>query len=112
MPTQNPYQNALDVQDACNLSGVLFSFAKDMHTICDTEQHIGTAAKNTHPVVLMYLWKLCQLAQIPYNTEHMAALAHAQCVCESRAKTWQSPEQRQKQRSKTNDVSYTRADNR
>ncbi len=55
MPTQNPYQNALDVQDACNLSGVLFSFAKDMHTIYDTEQHIGTAAKNTHPVVLMYL---------------------------------------------------------
>lgn len=82
----NPYQNAIDIQNACNLSGVLYSFAKDMHTICETEGP-GTEVKNTHPVVLMYLWKLCSLAQL-VDVGPVSDLSEAQDLCMERAKTW------------------------
>lgn len=54
---------ALGCQDACNLSGVLFSFADAMHAICDeaTAQKHGTEWKNTHPVVTVFLEKLMDL---------------------------------------------------
>jgi len=60
----NPYQNALDVQDACNLSGVVHSFSEDVtklfHESCAAG--LGTEYVNRHPVVRLYLEKLCQLA--------------------------------------------------
>lgn len=54
---------ALDCQDACNLSGVVFSFAEAMKAICDAdnESHRGTEWKNTHPIVTVFLEKLIAL---------------------------------------------------
>jgi hypothetical protein len=60
---QKAAQDALDCQDACNLSGVVFSFAEAMHAICDAQQLIGesTKWKNTHPIVTLFLSKLSDL---------------------------------------------------
>jgi hypothetical protein len=56
-------QQALDVQDACNLSGVVFAFARAMQAVCDESQRIGTGTdwRNSHPIVTMHLLKLCEL---------------------------------------------------
>lgn len=54
-------QSALDVQDASNLSGVVFSFADVMRAICDRDQDKGTDWKNHHPIVTMYLLKMAEL---------------------------------------------------
>jgi hypothetical protein len=60
------YANAYRCQDACNLSGLVFSFAKDMQAICDEANRLseGTNFKNQHPIVIAYLDKLCSLAGI------------------------------------------------
>lgn len=56
-------QSALDVQDACNLSGVLFTFADAMQAICeeDRAKNMSTDWKNTNPIVTLFLDKLSQL---------------------------------------------------
>jgi hypothetical protein len=56
-------QNAIDCQDACNLSGVVFSFARAMQAICDKAfaEGKGTDWKNTHPIVSLYINKLRDL---------------------------------------------------
>jgi hypothetical protein len=57
-------QAAIDCQDACNLSGVVFTFAEAMHAICEEGHRAGhgTDWKNTHPIVRMFLYKLTSLA--------------------------------------------------
>jgi hypothetical protein len=58
------WQNAMSVQDACNLSGVVFSFEKAMQAICDeanAEGH-GTDWKNTHPIVVLFTTQLAYLS--------------------------------------------------
>jgi len=63
MNYQQAAQSALDVQDACNLSGVLFSFADAMHAICEKQNELGegTEWKNRHAIVTLYLAKLADL---------------------------------------------------
>ena len=53
------YEDALAVQDACNLSGVVFSFAKHMQTLCD--MGLDTDAKNRHPVSVLFASKISSL---------------------------------------------------
>ncbi len=65
MTYQEAAKNALQCQDACNLSGVVFSFAKAMQAICDesnSKEHFrGTDWKNKHAIVAMFLDKLIDL---------------------------------------------------
>ena len=65
MITKKHYQDALDVQDACNLSGVVFAFAKVMQDICDEAIREGydTEWKNTHPLVLLWVDKMVDLSR-------------------------------------------------
>ncbi len=52
-------QEAIDVQDACNLSGVVFSFARAMTDMCE---HVsGTDARNTHPICVLWADKIAHL---------------------------------------------------
>lgn len=54
---------ALDCQDACNLSGVVHSFADAVRALWD-EAHAtgkGTAWVNEHPIVTLFLDKLVSL---------------------------------------------------
>lgn len=55
-------QQALGIQDACNLSGVAFAFGRVMQVICDNcPPNAGTEWRNTHPVVTMFLLKMSEL---------------------------------------------------
>lgn len=52
-------KEALDVQDACNLSGVVHAFSRAM---TDLGQHVqGTEARNRHPVAILYASKIASL---------------------------------------------------
>jgi hypothetical protein len=55
---------ALAIQDACNLSGLVFSFASFMQLICELNYRPGggsTEFKNRHPAVILYVSKLVSL---------------------------------------------------
>ena len=53
-------REAIDVQDACNLSGVVQSFAR---VVSDLGKHVqGTEARNTHPIVVLFVSKLQSLS--------------------------------------------------
>lgn len=53
-------QEALAVQDACNLSGVVQSFARAMRDLCDLVP--DTSPRNTHPVAVLWADKVAHLA--------------------------------------------------
>jgi hypothetical protein len=55
-------QEALDVQNACNLCGVVQSFARAM---IDLGEHVkGTDARNKHPISVLWADKVAQLVEI------------------------------------------------
>jgi hypothetical protein len=53
-------QDALDVQDACNLSGVVHGFSRAMTALRDTKP-MSTTELNTHPVAILWADKIAQL---------------------------------------------------
>ena len=58
-------REALSVQDACNLSGVVFAMHQATAIIWQ-EAHkraLGTEFVNTHPVMILFIDKLCHLAK-------------------------------------------------
>ena len=64
MLTRKDYQNALDVQSACNLSGVVKSFADVMGRIFD-EGHSGKKGTdwiNTHSICRLYAEQIAHLS--------------------------------------------------
>lgn len=62
------------VQDACNLSGVVHSFDRDVSALWKLahENGQGTDWVNQHPIVVLYLDKLCDMAgivrEVPMDT--------------------------------------------
>lgn len=66
---QEAAQKAILAQDACNLSGLVFSFAQMMELICedDRKHGHGTDWKNTHPICVLMLDKMYQLARCENN---------------------------------------------
>ena len=55
-------REALQVQDACNLSGVAQSFARAMTDLC---KHVeDTSKRNCHPVALLWADKIAHLTSI------------------------------------------------
>ena len=54
------WRSAVNCQDACNLSGVLYSFAGAMHEIC--QQDLCTNDKNTHPISVLFAYKIAALS--------------------------------------------------
>jgi|SRR5690348_1439812 len=73
MNLQEAAQAALDVQDACNLSGVARSFAEVMQALSSHawEHKLGTAWKNEHPVARLFISKMADLCGLGEG-----ALAH------------------------------------
>lgn len=52
-------QEALDVQDACNLSGVAQAFGRAMSGLCS---HVpNTSTRNTHPIAVLWADKIAHL---------------------------------------------------
>ncbi len=74
-------ETALQVQDACNLSGVVHSWSKVVSALWD-HAHAGTlehntGTVNTHPINVLFVDKLAQLAghYIPYNERYSESYA-------------------------------------
>ena len=63
MDMRQAAKSALAVQDACNLSGVVFEFARVMQAVCDESHKTGggTAWRNQHPIVTLFIDKLADL---------------------------------------------------
>lgn len=77
-------QGAMDIQDACNLSGVAHAFSRAMHVLFEESErlHEGTEWRNTHPIVTLYLSKLGSLNRGYYECD----FAKAWAACEELAK--------------------------
>lgn len=54
-------RDAINVQDACNLSGVTRSFAQAMSDLRRIIPDKGTDFYNTHPIAIMYSDKIASL---------------------------------------------------
>lgn len=70
---------ALDIQDACNLSGVVTSFAQAMEVICKSERNTGTDWKNNHPIARMFASKIHDLSGMGLSDSHAFVEAYDLC---------------------------------
>lgn len=61
MTIQEAAQTALQVQDACNLSGVLLAWAEDVRDAVNAACPMGTAQRNTHPVNVLFANKCADM---------------------------------------------------
>jgi hypothetical protein len=57
------YDSALHAQSACNLSGIVFSFAEIMKRICDEAHALGqgTEWRNKHPIARLFAEQIAHL---------------------------------------------------
>lgn len=64
MITTAQWQEALDIQNACNLSGVVHTLTERMADVWAEAHELGQGTEyvNRHPLVVLYLDKLTQLA--------------------------------------------------
>jgi hypothetical protein len=64
-PTKDDYQFAIYSQTACNLSGVVFGFARVMKRICyqARAEGCGTEWRNTHPICRLYAEQIYHLTR-------------------------------------------------
>jgi len=94
MLTQQDWQNAIEIQFACNLSGVTFSFAEMMHRLCDETNACkqGTAWRNHHPLVILWVDKLADLANVR-PAGGMEAYSAALREAERRVADWDTAEE-------------------
>lgn len=81
MSLQELAQEALDVQDACNLSGVVHSFSRCMTAL--SEHGLDTPEKNRHPVAILFSNKIAQLT----GSESAHAFASAYDWCNQQKST-------------------------
>jgi len=71
MTIQRAAKLALQVQDACNLSGIVKSFSEVMSAVWVEASRLekGTDWVNTHPVALLFISKICDLSRYTYGNE-------------------------------------------
>lgn len=55
-------KEAINVQDACNLSGVVHSFSRALTELRTIFPGIGTNELNTHPIVVLFADKIQSLS--------------------------------------------------
>lgn len=72
-------KTALEIQDACNLSGVVISFVQAMEIICKSERNTGTDWKNNHPIAKMFASKIHDLSGMGLSDNHAFAEAYDLC---------------------------------
>jgi hypothetical protein len=89
MTLREAAQTAIDIQDACNLSGVLRTFDSVVSDVIWPEARRlgqGTDYVNRHPIVRVFLAKLADLNGLEYSwsaeafteVESIASEAHSQ----------------------------------
>jgi hypothetical protein len=80
------YQNALAVQSACNLSGVVIAFAEAMKAICADPDSTGTDWRNNHPIAVLFATQVASLTKVAAIADDLCAYSEAYAICEERAK--------------------------
>lgn len=70
-------KEALQVQDACNLSGVVLGWARAMRRLNQLLPNLGTDARNHHPVNVLWASKCADLT----GCESYSRLDGAMTVC-------------------------------
>jgi hypothetical protein len=81
-------QEALAVQDACNLSGVVHSFSRsisDLRSLLLKENDFSTSMLNQHPVCILYSSKIASLTGSEINSSEVGgnAFSEAYAFCQS-----------------------------
>jgi hypothetical protein len=71
-------KEALAVQDACNLSGVVHGFARFMSDLC--EMGLDTNARNRHPITLLWVDKVAQLSGYKQDYGVEVQTAYRECA--------------------------------
>lgn len=69
------YKNAINVQDACNLSGVVHSFSRDIKRLRELNPSMGTDEINRHAICVLYSNKIMSLAGDNFYEAYRAALS-------------------------------------
>jgi len=75
----NPYKTACEIQDACNLSGVVHEFSRTVRLVREEADKLGKGTDyiNTHPVVIAFVDKLVSLSGHSFSK---ALAAHQTCT--------------------------------
>ena len=60
--------DALQVQHACNLSGVAYDFSKAIAELRTLLPEAGTNEINTHPISKLWAYKMADLAEVEFET--------------------------------------------
>lgn len=84
---RDPYKDALLVQSACNLSGVVHSLAEHLDAIREEvrAQGGGTNEVNQHPAVRLFVTQLAWLAWGGDVPQDLAHFQEALRLCQERA---------------------------
>jgi hypothetical protein len=88
MNIQEAAKTAIEVQDACNLSGVLASFQRIVSDVLWPEAHkqkAGTEFVNKHAIATLFLSKLCSLNGGYYECDYLAASDECERIAASKA---------------------------
>jgi len=80
------YKDAIDIQDACNLSGVVRSMVDVLGKLWNEAhaEHVGTDWVNRHPISVMYADKIASLTGVQSLSEDNA-FHDAYKICRQRA---------------------------
>ncbi len=77
------YQTALDVQSACNLSGIIITFESIIKRICNeaTRLNKGTEWKNGHPIAILFAVQIAYLTGAGCSMDSNDNYANAYDIC-------------------------------
>lgn len=87
-------KDAIQCQDACNMSGVVHSMSRHMTAIRE-EQPMGTDDLNRHPVVVLFADKIASLANVQNLGNSAFADAMDGCRALSEGKSFEPIKDRQ-----------------
>lgn len=76
--SRNMAQDAIQVQDACNLGGVSNSFATAVRALHHVPGYDGTNWIRSHPVVVLYV---CKIVSLTVGEQDVAAFSAAYDFC-------------------------------
>jgi hypothetical protein len=89
--TARDYEDALAVQEASNLSGVVISFGEVMRRVVDDVRQRNRAGEQVtpaeHPIAVMYATQIAHLCRVGLSSDAMDRYGVAYKACETRAVT-------------------------
>jgi hypothetical protein len=81
-------EEALAVQDACNLSGVVLSWGRSIHRLRDLLPNVGTDAISRHPVNVLFASKVASLTDCENGFKFAAAYDDCESMKTGRSFSW------------------------